>query len=140
MALDIGVDGFRIKPARLDKTGDLTLRDTIPKRLLDKWKPKTARWHNLIENSKDSLHAFLCPFLWGTILIHRDGSVSPCCETYKTRDDLGNFLKESFWDLWNGPAFVNARREALGLGCIEEDNSTACRDCKVFKKPYSIVK
>ncbi|MHA2283329.1 MAG: radical SAM/SPASM domain-containing protein [Promethearchaeota archaeon] len=140
MAQDIGVDGFRFKPARLDKTGGLRLSDVIPKRLLDKWKPKTTQWHNLTENVKDSLHAFLCPFLWGTMTIHWDGTVSPCCETYKTKDDLGDFLKERFRDLWDGPAFVNSRREALGLECIEEDNSTACRDCKVFKKPYSKVK
>jgi MoaA/NifB/PqqE/SkfB family radical SAM enzyme len=137
MAREIGVDGVRFKPARLDKTRNLTFHGTVPVDLTREWAPSDPALSRVITREKKSFHDFHCPFLWASVSVYADGAVAPCCETTTSRDDMGNLFAQDFMDLWNGPAYVKARRVALGAVDEPQDTLLACHGCKVFHKPLA---
>lgn len=137
LAAEIGVDGLRFKPSRLDKTKNLTFQGLVPIDLTNKWAPENSALVHVPLPETDSYLDYHCTFLWGSMSLYGDGAVAPCCETSMTRDDLGNLFKQDFREIWNGPTYVKARRVALGLADTAEEKSMACYGCKVFSKPHS---
>ena len=137
MARAIGVDGVRFKPARLDKTRDLTFRGSVPAAMAAEWAPAGAGLLHALAGDRRSYLDFHCPFLWASISVYPGGAVAPCCETSSARDDLGNLFAQDFEALWNGAGYQRARRVALGLALTEEDRAIACHGCKVFAKPLA---
>jgi MoaA/NifB/PqqE/SkfB family radical SAM enzyme len=135
LAREIGVDGLRFKPARLDKTQELTVSGQVPERLREQWAARDPRLHHQLDATHESFHDFHCPFLWGHVTIHPNAAIAPCCETYKTSHDFGRFGEQNFSEVWNGPTYTEARRIALGRDLAPNDQRFACHDCRVFKKP-----
>jgi hypothetical protein len=134
LARSVGVDGLRFKPARLDKTRELTFRGTIPPDLL-KWAPSRPELSHRIEDGAEAFDDNHCPFLWRSLTIHFDGAIAPCCETYKVKDDFAH-LDDDFLQVWNGPTYREARRVALGIDLTADDARFPCYGCKVFRKPH----
>ena len=52
----------------------------------------------------------MCKDLWTSVHVNPAGYVMPCCLAYGPEHSFGNVLECAFDDIWNGRAFVNARR------------------------------
>jgi radical SAM protein with 4Fe4S-binding SPASM domain len=136
LAKELGIDGLRFKPSRLDKTRDLSFSGAeIPESVVSEWKPSDAALSNFIDKDRDYFMDYHCPLLWGYATILADGGIAPCCETYKTEHDLGQFQEGAFSDMWNSAAYKRLREIALGRRHSEDDRRFPCYGCRVFKKP-----
>jgi MoaA/NifB/PqqE/SkfB family radical SAM enzyme len=135
LAAEIGVDGVRFKPARLDKPENHTFVGDIPVQVERQWAASDPALVHRPLPGHGAFHDFHCPFLWASVSVYGDGSVAPCCETTSARDDLGNVLANDFESIWNGPTYHRARRAALGRMEQPGDDAVACKGCKVFRKP-----
>lgn len=70
----------------------------------------------------------VCPLMFYELLIHSDGSVSPCSVDYGFKNEnLGNIMEKSIKDIWEGEQLSEIRRQAL-LG--ENINYFVCRECQ----------
>jgi radical SAM protein with 4Fe4S-binding SPASM domain len=134
LAREIGVDGLRLKPARVDKIDSLTFAGQVPGQLSEQWMPADPRLGHTVGSGTGSYHSFHCPFLWTSVTIHPDGALAPCCETYSRQHDLGRFTDRPFDQAWNSGAYVASRNVALGRPA-QGAESLACHGCKVFSKP-----
>lgn len=137
LAREIGVDGVRLKAARLDRITHGGVLGPVPPERVRQWAPSNPALVHLITPQKSSYIDFHCRFLWGMVTVYADGAMAPCCETTRVGDDLGNLFSQDFDKLWNGPAYVRARRIALGLADGPADEATACHACNVFHKPLA---
>lgn len=137
LARDIGVDGVRVKPCRLDKTKHAGVLGPVPAERVAQWAPKNPALVHLATPEHPAYIDFHCRFLWGMVSVYADGAMAPCCDTTSQRDDLGNLFRQDFHEIWNGPAYVRARRVALGLAEGPADEATACGQCKIFHKPLA---
>ncbi len=140
LAREIGVDGVRVKPARLDKTVRPGPEGLVTAEKVQQWAPSNPAYVHAITPERKSYLDFHCRFLWGMVSVYADGTMAPCCETMSTRDDLGNLFAQDFDAIWNGPSYVRARRIALGLASGPEEESSACHECLVFHKPLAPAK
>lgn len=138
LAREIGV-GLRFKPARLDKTRNLTFQGQIPIDLARQWEPNDPALVHITTPERNYYLDYHCTYLWGSVSVYADGAMAPCCETVMTRDDIGNIFSQEFEKIWNGPAYVQARRVALGLEDGADGKTIACSGCKVFKKPLARI-
>ena len=80
-----------------------------------------------IENHADNKEENrICPQMFYELLIHSDGSVSPCCVDYQyKKENLGNIKKQSLKNIWNGDKMRKIRRSELeGNVCYE-----ICKTC-----------
>jgi radical SAM protein with 4Fe4S-binding SPASM domain len=61
-----------------------------------------------------------CRFPWTTIAVHQNGDVYPCMAW--SRPPVGNLARQSFEEIWNGPALVALRAEfertQPGVDCL----------------------
>jgi MoaA/NifB/PqqE/SkfB family radical SAM enzyme len=137
LASEIGVDGVRVKLARLDRSKDGGVLGRISDERIAKWAPSNPRLSHLPRPGRDAFIDFHCRFLWGMVTVYADGAMAPCCETTTVKDDLGNIFKSDFDAIWNGPSYIRARRIALGLAEGPEEKATACHACMVFHKPLA---
>ena len=129
IARDLGTDGFRFKPARFDKVEGRTFGGAVSPSLVTEWMPRTEA----LRHEGTTYLDYHCPFLWGSITVHPDGGIAPCCETSSVRHDLAHISDSGLADVWNGAAYVAAREVALGR--TDEHRESACHGCRVFKKP-----
>jgi MoaA/NifB/PqqE/SkfB family radical SAM enzyme len=129
LAKDIGVDGFRLKPARFDKVEGRTFGGQVSPGLVDEWMPETQG----LKYEGSTYLDYHCPFLWGSITVHPDGGIAPCCETSSVQQDLARLDDADIDGVWNSPAYVTARETALGRTTAHPE--IACHGCRVFKKP-----
>lgn len=73
----------------------------------------------------------VCPLMFYELLIHSDGTVSPCAVDYDfTNQNLGNIFDSNIWDIWNGDLLRKIRLEALSgkHSCYE-----ICNHCEYTK-------
>lgn len=129
LAKDLGVDGFRFKPARFDKIEGRTFGGDVSPALLDRWMPSAGR----LRHDGTIYLDYHCPFLWGSITVHPDGGIAPCCETSSRAQDLASLKSDPLAEVWNSAAYVTAREVALGRNTARKD--LACHGCRVFSKP-----
>jgi radical SAM protein with 4Fe4S-binding SPASM domain len=54
-----------------------------------------------------------CPWLYYSITIQVDGNVVPCCRDPHGRQIMGNLLRQSLDDVWNGPELRAFRKSVL---------------------------
>lgn len=137
MAREIGVDGLRLKPCRVDKTQFAGEPGNPPAQRLAQWAPSNPAQFHAIRPGRHSYIDFHCRFLWGMVTVYADGAMAPCCETTKRSDDLGNLFEQEFDQIWNGPAYVQARRVALGLAQTQDELASVCHACPIFRKPLA---
>lgn len=137
LAREIGVDGVRFKPVRLDKTAGHTFAGEVPDETVREWAPSDPSLVHAMTPGRPSFLDHHCSFLWVSVSVYEDGAVAPCCETTRRADDLGNLLTRPFEQIWNGPSYVAARRVALGLPAGPGSETMACHTCKVFSKPLA---
>lgn len=50
-----------------------------------------------------------CRMLWKNLTVYHDGRVSPCCYDAEGEMIIGDVLRQSMADIWNGPALQNLR-------------------------------
>jgi MoaA/NifB/PqqE/SkfB family radical SAM enzyme len=134
LAKQVGVDGLRFKPARVDKIDNLTFVSEVPDTLMQQWMPSDPKLRHTIHGDPGSYHSFHCPFLWTSVTIHPDGALAPCCETSSRQHDVGRFDQVPFTEVWNNRAYVASRAVALGQPTAGS-GALACQNCKVFIKP-----
>lgn len=76
-----------------------------------------------------------CFYLYRSIVINPDGSVSPCCMVYDKKYDFSNILEGEIDEIWNNEFYQSARalfskREKL------TQKSTVCSRCSMFSKVW----
>lgn len=80
---------------------------------------------------KESGRKAVCPLMFYELLIHSDGSVSPCCVDYNFKNEnLGNVLCDNIKSIWEGKKILEIRRQALRGENISYE---ICRDCQYTK-------
>ena len=72
---------------------------------------------------------FPCYRMWQTFTVLWDGRVSLCCADFDGRHILGDLRTQSIAQVWNGPAYLEVRRQHLESGGPE-----ICRSCDLPKK------
>lgn len=79
-----------------------------------------------LSNEGDILPS-VCPLLFYELLVHADGSVSPCCVDYEYhRENLGNIMHKSLKEIWNGEQLRTMRIASLKGEYINYQVCTAC--------------
>lgn len=74
-----------------------------------------------------------CFFLYRSLVVHPDGSVAPCCNTYDTQDNFGSLREQDLDQIWNNAPFRSARGLFAG---VAPEQPTACDRCDLFAKRW----
>lgn len=89
----------------------------------------------------DRTYSQVCTAPWGTIMIHWDGGVAPCCRWIGERH-FNLFNGDNIYDFWNGSFYRNFRERML----YGRANLKFCCDCKVdgfvtdfYRMPQSLL-
>lgn len=79
---------------------------------------------NVMEQDKKAV----CPLMFYELLIHSDGSVSPCAVDYNFKNEnLGNVMEDSIKKIWESNKLLEIRRQALRG---DEICYSMCQNCK----------
>ena len=104
---------------------------SIPPERYDEW--KSEKFHPAVPPEFHSPRA-ICTWLFQAIIVHSDGSVTPCCYMDSHHDIVGNLLESDFDAVWNGPLMRKTRRVFIpmlfsgqGVKPIQ-----TCVDCKIY--------
>lgn len=121
LARDLGADGFTIAPI---------LVDTQNPALMQEWLPSEAALSAYDYDAQQIENAWSCDDLWEAMTINWDGGASPCCWVHQQRHDLDNVLNKPIAAVWNGAAYVSARRAFSRQGPLPDDVPTICHRCR----------
>ena len=77
-------------------------------------------------------HKHFCDSLWDTLIMYPDGSVVPCCQSFRKIDIFGNSNAHSIREIWNNDDY-SKMRSIIGRRRIEKGIRTPCRDCKIIE-------
>jgi MoaA/NifB/PqqE/SkfB family radical SAM enzyme len=137
LAAKLGVDVFRTMPGTVpdEPTGDdhlLATGNAMPPFLRRRYadERQTAEDPGPVKRDKGVRG---CPFLYDMIAMQVDGGIVPCCNLYDKIDDFADSPNADLGALWNGPAFVMARklfRKELA-GKLPADLDHPCLACPV---------
>jgi len=117
----LGVDAFT--------TGTLFV-NTNDKTQVGDWLPEDESLSYYDYSSKNLENSWNCADLWEAMVINWDGGVSPCCWVHNADHDMGNAFSRPLKEIWNGPAYISARRVfALG-GAKPPIVPTVCASCQ----------
>ncbi len=83
-----------------------------------------------MKNDKDSGSYFLCPYPWTSLSVSSNGDVVACCRDLQHKSVLGNLLRQSLDEIWNGAEMTRMRRM---LRDKRPDQVYACAGCDM---PY----
>jgi radical SAM protein with 4Fe4S-binding SPASM domain len=75
----------------------------------------------------DSKKGF-CRRFWYCATINCDGSIVPCCNFFKEKDDLGNVLLHGFKKEWDNEEYQKAREAIIKNKMLPD----ACKQCKKY--------
>lgn len=84
--------------------------------------------YGIYGNKIDNIH--ICPYIFYSLTINSDGSVSSCFLDWKHSNILGDVNKHSFFKIWNSEEVFNIRKAHL-KGNI--DNYPICKNCGQLK-------
>ena len=121
MVRQLGVDSFTtgpifVDPGKADQAAE--------------WLPKDQSLSCYDYDAKAITNVWHCDDLWEGSVINWDGGVAPCCWPEDPASDLANVLKTPFDRIWNGDAYVSARR-VIGRHAAEPgDAVTICHACR----------
>jgi radical SAM protein with 4Fe4S-binding SPASM domain len=73
-----------------------------------------------------------CNSLWDTVIIYPDGSVIPCCQSFRKKDIFGNLNGSSIREVWNNKEFVTVRK-IISTKKIRKDIRHPCCECKIIE-------
>ena len=104
---------------------------SIPPECYDEW--KSEKFHPTVLPEFHSPRA-ICTYLFQAIVVHSDGSVTPCCYMHSHHDIVGNLLESDFDAVWNGPLMRKTRQVFVpvlfpGRGCHP---IATCVECKHY--------
>jgi radical SAM protein with 4Fe4S-binding SPASM domain len=68
----------------------------------------------------------ICPYLFYSMSINSDGSVSPCCVDWRRDLVIGNAADESLLEIWNGPRLRALRRTHIQQGRAGNPTCAGC--------------
>ncbi len=124
--LALGVDLF--------VTGDLFVDTTNPEQAAE-WLP-TDPENSVYQYQPESVastaleNVWHCSDLWESMTINWDGGVSPCCWLHEHKHDFANALSQPIDLIWNGDAYLSARRVFAPGGPQEGPQKVICATCK----------
>jgi len=99
--------------------------------LIEKWVTED-RLHNKDKSFEFRQSDFgkACEHLWKYPIINHDGSISPCCFVYLSKDDLGDISQLGFKAAWNNEKYQTARRM---FAKRKVDDCPPCSSCPLLK-------
>ena len=71
-----------------------------------------------------------CHWLWQSMVILWDGSVTPCCFK-NTKPEVGSVVSDSISQVWNGQVYIKSRELFCGEKVPDEANKE-CTYCNLF--------
>jgi len=122
-ALSIGADIFTTGYMFVDTTDPAQRAEWLPDDVRNSAYPSTGDGHD-IEN------IWHCSDLWESMTINWDGGVSPCCWTHDQQNDFANALEQPIQEIWNGDAYISARRVFHHGGPKEGPRKVICTECR----------
>ena len=136
LAAAMGV-AFRVEPFCLPN--DCPDVDMLDGRSLDdlkhEWLPANPEYILPgYQGPSDYIYAKTCPWLFGSMVIHDDGTVLPCCYVASASSSFGNILQHSLEEIWTSEKYRYARSVALGQPSGQR-HPVPCESCKVFQPP-----
>ena len=75
-----------------------------------------------------------CHWIYYSMVIHANGDVVPCCRDTRGKFVMGNLLRQSFNEVWNGDRFKKFRKTLL----INQSSISICSLCSSY--PASRIK
>jgi len=134
MAEEIGVDRIVFEPVRVNMYLDIfTPVSELIESDLD-WLPMSDRRYDHDTRSLKAPQG-RCPQPWRWVSIDWDGDVFPCCSLYDDEFAFGNIFEQDFKEIWNGPAFREARRIVSRRG-MKEKSGNVCSYCHRYNIRY----
>lgn len=130
LASEIGVDVVRFSSAGMpfDRLTDA--------KMAEPWMPRSAQYRDFdparLGPECRSFDARHCHYLYRSMTISPDSSVSPCCVIHASADDFGALGADGLAGVWNNDAYRSARSLFAGTG---DGAGTACSRCAVFGRP-----
>jgi MoaA/NifB/PqqE/SkfB family radical SAM enzyme len=115
-ARDIGVDSLVFLPIYVDIAGMFTRSQHERFKRDREWLPENEElsWYDYSNGNFKKAPVF-CQKLWDSLVVHPDGTISPCCAVIDPHDDFGSFFdRRSFWKVWNNENFISARKIITG--------------------------
>lgn len=98
-------------------------------KLLTTWGAQTSDFIDLATDAKRATlgrpRPFPCKALWSSLVVTWDGRVVPCCFDYDAKMVMGDLKTSSLAEIWNSPAYVEARRAELE----GRNDSPLCANC-----------
>lgn len=113
----LGLDAFEVFHANLENLSTFGM----------------VKQYDLITGNIKTLTADFCDSLWGSVIIYPDGSVFPCCKSFRKKDAFSNIYGEQFSKIWNNNIFLDARR-ILSTGKIDTKIRYPCLECEIVEK------
>lgn len=126
LARELGVE-LQLNRARTDMGREIfeTVEEALSRD--GQWLPTSDEYCAYDREAKQAQREPICTLPWKDTAINWDGSVLACCSVYSEKHAYGNVHDAPFGQVWNGPMYVEARREILGRG---ETADTICKTCK----------
>lgn len=75
-----------------------------------------------------------CDHVINTLTVRADGAVVPCCYDLTSKLVMGNILKETLADIWNGQKY-SMLRESIST----KNHMSICKTCAVVKPPVYLI-
>jgi radical SAM protein with 4Fe4S-binding SPASM domain len=138
MARRLGVDDVRIVSAQLGGPGQTPyLGDRSTAEAASKWLVQDKRYVGQFDYFSDPrfLSKKRCGYLWKTLSVNWDGTVSPCCCVYDPSTDFGNLKNMDFGQIWNNDLYLSSRKLFSRNRRLFSGPRTICAACRVFRKP-----
>ncbi len=108
---EIGVDVFSPTELFCDLGKMVLMNPKEQFKNVEPFLPKDQKWSNYDYAKRRKKYIIrYCTWLYRTITINSNGSVSPCCSVWEEKYDFGNILESSFKEIWNGLKFQLARQ------------------------------
>ncbi len=123
MVLSMGVDVFTV--------GDLFI-DTFSVEQRREWLPSDSRNSSYQYESEDDAiqNIWHCSDLWESMTINWDGGVAPCCWIHDAAHDFANAFERPIREIWNGDAYLSARRVFAFGGPQPGPRKVLCTECR----------
>jgi MoaA/NifB/PqqE/SkfB family radical SAM enzyme len=119
---------------------------TVEQRLqehMDRWLPDDPQYviepYRLIRDGHDTggeqfngRKIMDCQWPWKDTVINYDGSVVTCCGVFDPSDDFANAFERPLHEIWNSPAYRQARRSFKHRVDDVDGQANPCRTCPGF--------